>query len=147
MMVAEMKKDNVIFFPVSKRMPSRIAEEKIGNIVIFKYMPTLEGSEKFEWLEKWITKKFVLLGWESVKEGLVKSFKSGKVKHLVSDVVDVNGRPEVELECGMEMHPVFNWSSEAKVKKTPVVLLTIDQQSYFRVCKNCLSATNRSDHV
>lgn len=130
--------DNVVFFPVSKRMSSRVAEEKIGKIVIFRYLSMLEGTERLDWLENWIVKKSVLLGWESVKEGIVKSFKSGKVRHIVNDVVDVDGRPEVELKCGVELHQVFNWTCDKKVTRTPVVLLTIGQESYFRVCKNCL---------
>jgi len=132
--------DNVIHFPVGKRMSSRVAEERLGSIVMYRIPEAVEG--RAEWLERWLTKKFVLFGWEPVKEGLVKSMKSGRVKHLIAQVstedIGRGVRPKVELGCGFDLVPVFNWDScKEAVKSTPVTVLSIDQSSYFRMCKKC----------
>lgn len=125
-------------------MPKRIAEEKIGNIVMYKYPDfDLIDCTPREWISKWLSRKFVLLGWDSVKEGIVNSFKLGRVKHSISNVsLSHSGtidRPSVEISCGLDMHPVFNWACSMSVKRLPVVVLGIDQESYFRVCKKCLA--------
>jgi len=130
----------VIHFPVSKRMPLRVAEEKLGPMTMFKSPDEARlGCNVEEWVENWISTKSVLLGWEAVKEGLAKSFKGGRVRHLVSKVEFYGGRPVVETACGVELHPVFNWESDEPVKDVPVIILGMDQTSYFRVCKHCLA--------
>jgi hypothetical protein len=136
-MIGEAK---IIHFPIDKRMPTRIAEEKVGPVVMYKY-PSLESEDPFEWLTRWLEKKSVLLGWESVKEGLVASFKSARVRHLISRVQyvdpDFDERPKVEICCGFDSYPIFNWVSEDKVASIPVIVLGERQTSYFRLCKRC----------
>jgi len=124
-------------------MPKRVAEQRLGNVIVYKYpdFSKIDG-EPMDWLDTWLSKKSVLLGWEPVKEGIVKSFKSGRVRHLVSRVAlvnpDNNQRPRVEVCCSLNLYPVFNWQSDVTISSVPVVLLGMDQTSYFRVCKRCL---------
>jgi len=133
----------IIHFPLDKRMPTRIAEERLGSVMMYRYPdPMRINVDPQEWLRKWLAKKYVLLGWEAVKEGIVKSFKDGRVRHIVSRVsrvnTDADERPKVELACSLDLYPVFNWECEDPVKSVPVVVLSIDQTSYFRVCQRCL---------
>jgi len=134
----------VIHFPVADRMPTRVAEQRLGSIVAYKYPDFLKlGVNPMDWLDKWMKGKSVLFGWEPVNEGIVKSFKDGRVRHLVSRVSPVdpskNQRPKIEICCSLNSYPVFNWVSQVGVSSVPVVLLGLDQTSYFRVCKRCLS--------
>jgi hypothetical protein len=132
----------VYHFPVDKRMPTRVAEEKLGSVTGYKY-PGIErpAIDSWEWLESWLSKKYVLLGWDAVKEGLVHSFKGGRVKHIVKRVVpvdvDAGERPRVETACSMHDYPIFNWKNEEPLDKVPAVLLSGEQQKYFRLCKRC----------
>lgn len=138
----------IIHFPVADRMPTHIAESRIGGVISYGYPPPEKvGGDLWGWLERWLGRRSVLLGWEPVKEGLIKVFKSGRVRHLVSEVVlvdvDRQVRPMVEIACGIETYPVVNWSSLEPVKTTPVVILGADQVDYFRVCKKCEAAMRR----
>lgn len=138
----------VIRFPVEARIPARIAEEKLGAITIYgRSHPEWDrvGGKKLGFVGAWLEKKSVLFGWETVREGLVHSFKGGRVRHILS-AVDVDGykdgrRPRVELCCGYGFVPVWNWNCESVsdlvVDEPPAVLLSIDQEKYFRLCKNC----------
>lgn len=132
--------DNVIHFPVAKRMPTRVAEEKIGKIVVFRDPGLWDENGSESQFEDWLKKRTVLFGWESVKEGIVKSFKGGRVRHLIVDVENRKSGPRVELACGFDFHPVFNWTPVETPKNVPVILLTVEQESYFRVCKKCLGS-------
>lgn len=137
-----MSEAKIIHFPVDKRMPTRVAEEKLGNVVIYRYPPVEKMNlTRQEWLQKWMLKRSVLYGWQSVKEGLVRSFKTGRVRHLVERVVANadDARPRLELCCGMDTYPVFNWQSNEAVSVTPVIILSIEQTSYFRICERCLA--------
>jgi len=133
----------IIQFPTSKRMPTRIAEERLGNLIMYRY-PSQEqiGEDVFEWLERRLLDRWVVRGWEPVREGIVKAFKSGHVRHLISRVVLkdplVEGRPYVETCCSLDLYPVFNWNVRGTlVKREPVTVLSMDQSSYFRPCKRC----------
>jgi hypothetical protein len=132
----------IIHFPVQKRMPVRVAEERLGRIVVYRYPSIFDTDiERQRYLDGWLGKKAVLLGWGAVKEGIVRSFKSGRVCHLVSRVAMVDNeevRPRVEISCGLDSFPVWNWFSGEEVKTTPVVVLSLDQIPYFRVCDRCL---------
>ena len=139
---------NVLKFPVDKVMPTRVAEEKLKHLRMFSYpmgqgefVRTKQQSE--QWLKNWMLDKFVLLGWECVRQGIVKSFKNGRVKHIVADVSNVNGekgtRPRVTLLCSDSSHPIFNWQSKSKLATgvSPVSILSLDQSDYFRTCERC----------
>ena len=129
----------IFHFPVDKRMPTRVAEEKLGHMLMYRCPDSVD--DKVKWARQWIMKATVLYGWSAVKEGIVKSFKDGRVKHYVADVHLVEGdegaRPLVELFCGLHGVPVFNWVSKGAARDVPAVILSIDQSSYFRPCKTC----------
>lgn len=126
-------------------MPSRVAEEKFGNIRVYGYPDLSKLSvDQFDWLKGFLKGdggRYVLYGWQSVKEGLVKSFKAGRVKHSISRVplvdIDASDRPRVEILCSLNQYFVFNWNCEEKIKQNPVVLLTTEQSQYFRLCERC----------
>jgi len=122
-------------------MSTRVAEEKIGAMRGYRYPLSDKVANPEAWLERWMVRKQVLLGWQPIREGLVKTFKAGRVRHIVSGVrhtlSDGDGRPVVEVLCLLENFPVFNWKSDQRVSRTPAVLLGPDQVDYFKLCKNC----------
>ena len=132
----------IYHFPVDKQMPTRIAEEKLGAVVGYTYPAESKITiDLWSWTQKWLSKKTVLIGWDAVKEGLVHSFKAGRVKHLVKHVIPVDTesgeRPRVETVCSLHDYPVFNWQTDEPLSKVPVVLLSSEQEKYFRLCKRC----------
>ncbi len=130
----------VVRFPVEQAMSTRVAEEKMGGIRMYRY-PEREPRDPEEWLKVMFSNRSVLLGWESVKEGIVKGFKKGKVMHLVtgikaSDALDER-RPIVEVACKLNTYPVWNWRAEDSVTRVPVILLSPEQAPYFKLCQRC----------
>lgn len=122
-------------------MSTRVAEERIGVVRPYRYPLSSKIADPEMWLEKWMLRKNVLIGWEPVREGLVRTFKNGRVRHIVSGVRHVmsegEGRPIVEVLCHLDNFPVFNWKSDNRVSRTPAILLAPDQSEYFKLCKNC----------
>jgi hypothetical protein len=122
-------------------MSTRIAEEKIGGMATYKYPERLRSPiDPDEWMQKWMTSKFVLLGWEVVKRGVVAAFKNGRSRHLVRRVYsDHEGmkRPQIQVACGIGRYPLWNWQSPDPAKKVPAVLLSEEQSLYFPICKRC----------
>jgi hypothetical protein len=139
------EKDNLIHFPVERVMGTRVAEAKLGNMRQYGYPDFLKlGVEPFDWLSDFLAGKnprSVLYGFHSIKEGVVKCFRSGHVRHLISRVplidIDLGERPKVEILCSLNQYFVFNWVAEQKLKNNPVVLLTPEQTDYFRLCERC----------
>lgn len=132
---------NVVRFPVQKVMSARTAEGLLGAMRTYGY-PELEtrGITREEWIGTWATGKFVLVGWQAVKRGVVNSFREGRARHIVGHVSVGSGgivRPRVEILCKTEMYPIWNWREGGKVKRTPVVLLAPGQEPYFALCKKC----------
>ena len=96
--------------------------------------------DRDEWISGWMENKFVLWGWEAIREGIVKSFKDGRVRHMVARVEIRRGRPCVEMGCGIELLPVYNWVCDKPVSRLPVVILSLDQAQYFRTCQKCMAS-------
>jgi hypothetical protein len=143
----------IIRMPIEKRMPTRIAEDKIGGLAKYRY-PVRRGKiPSYDWLSEWLTGKSVLFGWTPINDGLVAAFKRGYVRHFISRVgiVDIgkDERPRVELCCGCELHPIFNWSVGKRMTSSvyPVSLLGLDQVRYFRVCRRCATSSEGSGYV
>ena len=139
---------DVLHFPVQQAMPNRVAEEKLGKPVIFGY-PVLNDCSVEEWARDWLVGKFVLLGWEATRNGIIHGFRNDRAKHVISDVritivKDAIKRPFVKLNCSRSMYPIFNWRSPDIAKRTPVVLLSIEQEQYFRLCQKCDSHGRKS---
>lgn len=134
-------------FPVESVMPSEVAEQKLGGIVLYQFRSELLCDDPQGWLEKWMEGRSVLAGWESVKSGIVKSFRAGRVRHIVSRTRrtsrDKGERPKVELCCSLDVHSVFNWKSEQRVAKNPVIVLSYEQAPYFRPCQKCQAVLMR----
>lgn len=130
-------------FPIERVMSSRVAEEKIGSMKNYKY-PAGKGDE---WVQRWLLRRNVLLGWEPVKKGIVSNFKGGRVRHIISATRNVSskkkGRPVIEVFCKVDMYPIFNWNASSKVSSVPAVLLSAEQFKYFRLCKNCEAQLKR----
>lgn len=133
-------------FPVEDRMPTRVAEEKLGGIVTFQY-PSIRAVILNEevWLEEFLLQRSVLMGWDAVKRGIVKSFKGGRVRHLISRVRPTKkGRhPSVDLFCSLDVRMIFNWKAGSETIKAPVVLLSSDQTQYFKLCERCAARVER----
>jgi hypothetical protein len=133
--------DNVIRFPIEKRIGKIRAEKEIGEIKQFCY-PEFRGERLMEWTENFLLNKLVLYGWTSINSGLASCFKNGHVVHRV-DKVYVQGMtvaPRVSLACGFNHIQVANWAAKTMKSQTPVVLLTRDQAKYFRLCQKCYSS-------
>jgi hypothetical protein len=139
---------NVLHFPVDRVMSQRIAEEKLGSIVMYRYPPG-KGDAAQEWLNGWMRKKTVLVGWECMREGIARSFKNGRVRHIVSAVNQVDTgrgrRPSIGVLCSNQSHHVFNWCCEEGTFGIPVVVLSLDQQDYFRPCKRCEAIQRKNE--
>lgn len=125
----------VIRFPVQERMPTRIAEEKVGSIVLFRFPPEVASIN--EWAKTWFVDKFVLIGWSSLNQGLLSGFRDGRAKHKVESVRIRRGRPFVEVACLLQEFPVWNWEAKKREIFPPAILLSESQQRYFRVCQRC----------
>jgi len=137
----------ILYFPVHERMASRDAEERLGGIVRFRY-PLTEVSQMDRelWFSGWALKKRILIGWSVVNDGLVKAFKGGRVAHLLNNVsVKGDGRPRLEVCCSMQLYPVFNWESFDGIEGIPAVILSANQEKYFRVCQKCGSRMSDLD--
>lgn len=133
---------NVARFPVERVMSTRVAEEAIGGMVQYKYPDGGKFSmSPDEWIAKWMKAKFVLLGWETVKKGVVAVFKSGRCRHLVRRTYsdhDGGRRPHVQAMCSTIRHPIWNWSTRSDpAKRIPAVVLSDEQAVYFPLCKRC----------
>ena len=129
-------------FPVEQVMSNDVAQVKIGAMRSYRYpMPDEIARSLDDWALRWFAERFVLIGWEPVKEGLIKSFKNGRVRHMVSSVkphtIENGKRPIVEPLCSIETYPVWNWKADGTARKTPAVVLHPSQASYFRFCKKC----------
>jgi len=122
-------------------MPPEVAEQKLGGMVLYQFRSELLCDNPQEWLEKWIQGRSVLVGWEAVKNGVVKSFRGGRVRHIVARARRTSRskgeRPKVELCCSVDVHSVFNWKAKQKSVKNPVIVLSNEQARYFRPCKKC----------
>lgn len=132
---------DVLHFPVQQAMPSRVAEEKLGQFVIFSY-PVVRDCSIEEWARDWLMGKPVLLGWEATRNGIAHGFRNDKVRHIISDVYISKGknglrRPVVKIGCSRSRYPIFNWQSDDSIKRVPVILLSVDQEKYFRMCQRC----------
>ena len=127
---------SVVRFPVERVMPIGIAERAIGKIKTFR--APYDGDEK--WLSEWLVGKYVLLGWDVVSDGLIKSFKGSKVRHRIVAVHNKRlrhgTRPCVSVSCRSGSFYIANWKSEFNIK-SPVTLLSTSQAKYFKVCKKC----------
>ena len=138
----------VIQFPVADRMPTRVAEERIGSLINYRYPPVSKNiPDLWEWLDRWLRKKSIVIGWVPINQGLVYAFKGGRVAHLVCDVypvdVDSGERPKIEVACSGVLYSVFNWDSRRPVTANPAVVLGADQEPYFKVCQKCEAAMRR----
>ena len=129
----------IIPFPVGKRMPTRIAEEKIGGIIRFKYPDNI--TDVVSWFNGWCIGKSVLIGWTPLNQGLVKGLKGSLVRHVVSDIVSCERgtSPEIEIACKYDSYFISNWKGSDNLKKgfVPAILLDESQSKYFRLCSNC----------
>ena len=129
-------------FPVEQVMSNDVAQQKIGAMRSYRYPRPDEISRGLdEWALRWFAERFVLLGWEPVKNGLIKSFKGGRVRHMISMVkpysIGEGKRPVIEPLCSMETYPVWNWAADGTARKKPAVVLHPSQAYYFRFCKKC----------
>jgi hypothetical protein len=125
-------------------MSGRAAEEAIGGMKMYRYPNLSKGRmDSEEWLGLWMRGKYVLLGWESVKRGVIKSFQEGRVRHMIDSAHGLKGeqdRPLAGVLCRTAMYPVWNWQAGSGVKRTPLVLLNSEQAPYFALCKRCEAA-------
>lgn len=125
-------------------MSLEVAEQKLGGIALYQFRSALLCDDPQAWLEKWMQGRSALVGWEAVKGGVVKSFRAGRVRHIISRVRRTSRsrgeRPKVELCCSMDVHSVFNWKSKGASAKNPVIVLSTEQALYFRSCKKCQAA-------
>lgn len=132
---------NIARFPVEQVMSTRVAEERIGGMACYKYPERWKlPIDPEEWIQKWMSSKFVLLGWEVVKKGVVVAFKAGRSRHLVKRVYadhDGDKRPQIQPMCSMNRYPLWNWQSNDLAKRIPAVLLSDEQSIYFPICKRC----------
>lgn len=128
-------------FPVEDVMSLEVAEQKLGGVMLYQFRSALLCDDAQGWLENWLQGRSVLMGWEPVKSGVVKSFRAGRVRHIVSRVRKTSRsrgeRPRVELCCSLDVHSVFNFKSKGQSMKNPVIVLSHGQSPYFRFCKKC----------
>jgi hypothetical protein len=127
----------VVRFPIEKALTRERAEDIIGNFKMFKHPSKKKIKNPDKWLEVWLKSRFVLLGWDCVKRGLVDSFKSSKVRHVVAWARPNSSRPTIGTLCHVEAQPVYNWRSKTRITRAPAIVLAPEQEDYFRLCKNC----------
>lgn len=130
------------FFPTGQAMSRRTAEERVGEMSIFR---TLTEDEKRT--VRRLVNGAALLGWSVTEGGVIHGFLSSRPRHIIRSVSDLSGRPAVKLFCLNDTVEIFNWRSDRCIMRQPVVLLTRAQQPFFRPCKRCVKAFIRERGV
>lgn len=128
---------SISFFPTSKAMDKRIAEQRIGKARLFR---TIEDTDRVIIRLK---NGAVLTGWGSAHAGVVDAFVNDRVRHVIRSVIDISDRPAVRIFCSSEAYEIFNWQSNECISRPPATLLSEKQAPFFRPCKKCIVAMKK----